>query len=59
MNGSRTGQRLVQLGFLALVAIAWQITAIRGGVSPLLLPPPAAVYHEFLSLLKTGSFGPI
>jgi ABC-type nitrate/sulfonate/bicarbonate transport system permease component len=40
------------------VAFAWQITVIRGGVSPLLLPPPVAVYREFLSLLKTGMFWP-
>jgi len=58
VKGSRLWQRLVQLGFLALAAIAWQIAATRGGVSPLLLPPPAAVYHEFLSLLKTGRFWP-
>jgi ABC-type nitrate/sulfonate/bicarbonate transport system permease component len=53
---SRVAQRLVQLGFLALVALAWQIASVRGGVSPLLLPPLAGVYHEFLSLLTTGRF---
>ena len=58
MSGSRLAQRLVQLGFLALVAVGWQITAIRGSVSPLLLPPPAAVYREFMSLLTTGMFWP-
>jgi len=58
VSGSRLAQRTVQLGFLVLVGLAWQITAIRGGVSPLLLPPPAAVYREFLSLLKTGMFWP-
>lgn len=58
MKNSRIAQRLVQLGFLALVALAWQIASVRGGVSPLLLPPPAAVYHEFLSLLTTGMFWP-
>jgi ABC-type nitrate/sulfonate/bicarbonate transport system permease component len=58
VTGSRLAQRLVQLGFLALVALAWQITAIRGVVSPLLLPSPAAVYYEFLSLLMTGRFWP-
>jgi len=58
VNGSRIAQRIVQLGFLVTVALAWQITATRGGVSPLLLPPPAAVYREFLSLLRTGTFWP-
>jgi len=58
VKGSRLAQRWVQLGFLVLVALAWQIAAIRGGVSPLLLPPPAAVYRELLSLLMTGMFWP-
>jgi ABC-type nitrate/sulfonate/bicarbonate transport system permease component len=58
VKGSRLAQRLVQLGFLVLVALAWQIASIRGGVSPLLLPPPVAVCHEFLSLLKSGGFWP-
>lgn len=58
MKNSRIAQRLVQLGFLALVALAWQIASVRGGVSPLLLPPPAMVCHEFLSLLTTGLFWP-
>jgi ABC-type nitrate/sulfonate/bicarbonate transport system permease component len=58
VKASRLAQRLVQLGFLVLVALAWQIAVGRGGVSPLLLPSPAAVYHEFLSLLTTGRFWP-
>lgn len=58
MKGSPLAQRSVQLGFLVLVALAWQIAAIRGGVSPLLLPPPAGVYREFLTLLMTGMFWP-
>ena len=58
MSGTRLAQRFVQLGFLALVALAWQITVVSGRVSPLLLPPPVAVYREFLSLLMTGKFWP-
>jgi len=58
MSGSSLAQRLVQLGFLVLVVLAWEIIAIRGGVSPLLLPAPAAVYREFVSLLSTGMFWP-
>ena len=58
MSGSRIAQRFVQLGFLVTVALAWRIAATRGGVSPLLLPPPAAVYREFLSLLRTRTFWP-
>jgi ABC-type nitrate/sulfonate/bicarbonate transport system permease component len=58
VNGSRLAQRAVQLGFLVLVVLAWQLTIMRGGVSPLLLPAPAAVYREFVSLLMTGMFWP-
>lgn len=58
MKPSRLVQRSVQLGFLVLVAAAWQIAATRGGVSPLLLPAPSAVYHEFLIFLRTGMFWP-
>lgn len=54
----RLVQRLVQLGFLILVIVAWQWIASSARVSPLLLPLPAAVYHEFLSLLMAGSFWP-
>jgi ABC-type nitrate/sulfonate/bicarbonate transport system permease component len=55
---SRLTQRSVQLGFVALVGIAWWIATAHGAINPLLLPPPAAVYREFLSLLRTGSFWP-
>ena len=58
MKPSRLAQRLVQLGFLVVVALAWQLAVTRGGISPLLLPPPAAVYQEFVTLLKTGTFWP-
>jgi ABC-type nitrate/sulfonate/bicarbonate transport system permease component len=58
VNSSRLAQRFVQLGFLVLLALAWQIAILRGEVSPILLPPPAAVYREFLSLLRTGTFWP-
>jgi ABC-type nitrate/sulfonate/bicarbonate transport system permease component len=55
---SRLAQRSVQLGFVALVGIAWQLAAARGAVNPLLLPAPAAVYREFLTLLRTAAFWP-
>ena len=58
MKPSRLAQRLVQLGFVAIVAFAWQLAVTRGGISPLLLPAPAAVYREFLALLRTGTFWP-
>ncbi len=43
---------------MALVGIAWQLATARGAVNPLLLPAPAAVYREFLTLLRTAAFWP-
>ena len=50
-------KRLAQLGFIASVALLWQL-ATFGHVSPILLPPPAAVGREFLSLIQTANFWP-
>ena len=58
MNSRWVAQRLVQLGFVAAVGIAWYVVTARGNVSPLLLPPLGSVYHEFLALAETGSFWP-
>jgi ABC-type nitrate/sulfonate/bicarbonate transport system permease component len=58
MTTARRMQRLVQFSFLAVVLAAWQITTMRGHVSPLLLPPLPSVYREFLSLLEAGQFWP-
>jgi ABC-type nitrate/sulfonate/bicarbonate transport system permease component len=58
VNTSRLAQRSVQLGFVALVGIAWQAAAARGAVNRLLLPAPAAVYREFMMLLHTSAFWP-
>ena len=37
MNSRWVAQRLVQLGFVAAVGIAWYVVTARGNVSPLLL----------------------
>ena len=58
MRASRIAQRLVQLGFVVTLGFLWQLATIRGRVSPLLLPPLAAVGREFLALLRTGKFWP-
>lgn len=58
MNSRWVAQRLVQLGFVAAVGIAWYVVTARGNVSPLLLPPLGSVYHEFLALAEAGSFWP-
>ena len=58
MNSSRLAQRLVQLGFLGAVVLAWYLTTMQGHINPLLLPPLGSVYREFVSLLETGQFWP-
>jgi ABC-type nitrate/sulfonate/bicarbonate transport system permease component len=58
LSASRIGQRLVQLGFVVALGLAWQLATIRGRVSPLLLPPLAAVSQEFLVLVTSGHFLP-
>lgn len=58
MTRSRLGERLIQLGFLGAVLVAWQVATKRGHVSALLLPPLTSVYRDFLTLLATGQFWP-
>jgi ABC-type nitrate/sulfonate/bicarbonate transport system permease component len=58
MKSSRFAYRLVQLGFLGAVLLAWQIATTRGHVSSLLLPPLPAVSHDFFSLLEGRGFWP-
>ena len=58
MNSRWIAQRLVQLGFVASVGIAWYWITVRGNVSPLLLPTLSSVYHEFVALAAAGTFWP-
>lgn len=55
---NRLGRWLVQVGFVAAVAIAWHLSTSHGAVSPLILPPLPAVYREFVALVTTGAFWP-
>jgi ABC-type nitrate/sulfonate/bicarbonate transport system permease component len=54
----RIAERLVQLGLLVALVLAWHLATVKGHVSPLLLPPLVAVYHEFVALLVSGGFWP-
>jgi ABC-type nitrate/sulfonate/bicarbonate transport system permease component len=58
MTSSRLAPRLVQLGFLGVVVLAWYAATMRGHISSLLLPPLGSVYRELISLLETGQFWP-
>jgi ABC-type nitrate/sulfonate/bicarbonate transport system permease component len=55
---SRLPQRLVQLGVLIGILIAWYAATLPGGVHHLLLPPPAPVFVNFWKLLTTSSIWP-
>jgi ABC-type nitrate/sulfonate/bicarbonate transport system permease component len=54
----KAGQRLVQLGFVASVALIWHVTTASGRVSPLLLPPLQAVWRELVALMGDARFWP-
>lgn len=58
MNSRWVAQRLVQLGFVATVGITWFLITSRGDVSPLLLPTPSSVYHQFIAFAAAGTFWP-
>ncbi len=50
------GSRAVQIGFVAALIILWHTATTSWGVSGILLPKPAAVWHEFIAELKAGRF---
>jgi ABC-type nitrate/sulfonate/bicarbonate transport system permease component len=50
--------RLVQLGFVVVVLVVWQVVGSKGLVSPILLPTLASSWSEFVKVLTTGAFWP-
>ena len=52
------GQRLIQLGVLILILVAWYVGTLPGHINPLLLPPPAPVFKDFWQLLTNSSIWP-
>ena len=55
---SDLAQRAVQVGFLVVAGLAWQISVSTGRVNPLILPPLATVGKQFWSLIASGRFWP-
>lgn len=49
-------QRAIQVGFLALLGAAWWAITASHAVSPLFLPPPAAVWTNLSRLVVTPQF---
>jgi ABC-type nitrate/sulfonate/bicarbonate transport system permease component len=54
----RTGlaSRAVQAAFVVALLGIWYIGTTYGGISPILLPNPVAVYDELIDVLRTGEF---
>lgn len=52
----RITSRLVQLGFLVAVGLAWYLAVHVGHVNRLLLPDPLNVWHQFVDVIVTGAF---
>ena len=52
----RLASRTVQATFLIVLVVLWYLATTRWGVSPILLPNPIAVWHNFWNILSTGEF---
>jgi ABC-type nitrate/sulfonate/bicarbonate transport system permease component len=55
-GGSPLGSHAVQVGFLLALVLLWFLATTRWRVSPLLLPNPLLVAHEFWDILVSGEF---
>lgn len=47
--------KLIQLGFVIAVVLAWELLARWGGISPLFLPPPGAVAAALVEIVASGA----
>ena len=57
-KSGRLVQRLVQLGFLVALLLAWHISTVTGAINPLILPTVPSVYDQFVKLVGSGAFWP-
>jgi len=46
----------MQAAFVTILLGVWYLGTTYGGISPILLPNPVAVYHELMDVLATGEF---
>jgi len=58
VSGERLAYRLVQVGFIALILLAWYLATRNGLVNPILLPSLTSSWHEFVLLIESGSYWP-
>lgn len=54
----RFSQRLIQLGVLILILVAWYIGTLPGHINRLLLPPPIPVFEDFWGLVTHSDIWP-
>ena len=52
----RLASRAVQATFLIVLIVLWYLATTRWRVSPLLLPNPVTVLHDFWDILRAGEF---
>jgi ABC-type nitrate/sulfonate/bicarbonate transport system permease component len=55
---SRLASRAVQVGFVAVVVLAWYLATAYGHINRILLPNPVNVWHELKDVLASGEYLP-
>jgi ABC-type nitrate/sulfonate/bicarbonate transport system permease component len=50
------GPRLVQLGFVAVLLLAWHVAAETKSVNPIILPPIGEVWARFVQIVDEGQY---
>jgi len=57
-RSSRLVTRLVQLGFLGAILLAWHLSTVTGAINPLILPTVPSVWMQFEKLIASGAYWP-
>jgi ABC-type nitrate/sulfonate/bicarbonate transport system permease component len=57
-RSSRLVTRLVQLGFLGAILLAWHLSTVTGAINPLILPTVPSVWTQFEKLIASGAYWP-
>jgi len=50
--------RLVQLGFVGAILLAWHLSTVTGAINPLILPSVPSVWIQFEKLIASGAYWP-
>lgn len=57
-SGGSIWSRMVQVGFVVALLLAWYLATTVGHVSHILLPNPVNVWHQLVNVIATGAFIP-